>query len=76
MISIICQIGILLGGTLTTFLLAQRNKWMRWGHVVGLIQEMFWFYETYTKQQWGIFVLCFVYTGCFMLGIYNYWVKK
>jgi hypothetical protein len=76
MISTICQIAILVLGAATIFLLAQKNKLMRWGYIVGLTQEVFWFYETYTKQQWGIFLLCFVYTGCFILGVYNYFIRR
>ena len=75
MIDTICQIIILIGGTLAIFLLAQKNKWMRYGYIIGLVQEIFWFYSTYIHKQWGTFILCFVYTGCFLLGIYNYWVK-
>lgn len=76
MVDTICQIMILVGGTITIFLLAQKNKWQRWGYITGLIQEMFWFITTFKAKQWGIFLLCFVYTGCFILGIYNHWVRK
>lgn len=76
MIDIICQSAIFILGSLTIFLLAQKNKWQRWGHVVGLIQEMFWFVAIFRSRQWGIFALCFIYTGCFILGIYNHWIKK
>jgi len=76
MIDTICQIAILIGGTLTVFLLAQKNRWMRWGYIVGFIQEIFWFYTTAYHRQWGIFVLAFVYSFCFGLGVYNYWIKN
>lgn len=76
MFDYICQIAILIGGTLTMFLLAQKNKWMRWGYIIGLVQESFWFYTTVYHHQWGVFLLCFVYTFCFLLGIYNYWIRE
>ena len=73
---LICQIIILFFGTLTIFLLAQKNKWQRWGYITGLIQEPFWVITSTVNKQWGIFVLAIVYSLCFMLGIYNHWMKK
>ena len=70
------QFFILTLGTLTIFLLAQKNKFMRYGYIIGAIQEIFWFITTYQNKQWGIFVLCFIYSGCYLLGIYNYFIRK
>ena len=75
-IDTICQIMIFILGSITVFLLAQKNKWQRWGYIIGLIQEVFWFIAIFRARQWGIFALCFIYTGCFVLGIYNYFIKK
>lgn len=75
MIDTVCQIMIFVLGSITIFLLAQKNRWQRWGYIVGLIQEGFWFIAVFRAKQWGIFALCFIYTLCFILGIYNYWIK-
>jgi len=74
--NMICQIGILVMGALTIWMLAQKKSWMRWGYIIGALQEIFWFYSSYINKQWGIFILCFVYTYCYLLGVYNYWIKK
>ena len=76
MVDIICQIMIFTLGAITIFLLAQKNKWQRWGYIIGLTQEVFWYTTTFRAKQWGIFALCFIYTFCFLLGIWNHWIKK
>lgn len=76
MIDLICQIVIFTFGSITIFLLAQKNKWQRWGHITGLVQEPFWFISAIRAEQWGVLVLCFIYTFCFLLGVYNYFIKK
>lgn len=76
MIDQTCQIMIFVLGGATIFLLAQKNKWQRWGYIVGLFQEIPWFIATFRARQWGIFALTFVYTFCYILGIWNYWIKK
>jgi len=75
MIDQICQTMIVILGGLTIFLLAQKGKWQRWGFVIGLISEIFWFSTSYINNQWGIFVLSLVYTVCYGIGIKNHWNK-
>jgi len=76
MIDTVCQIMIFVLGTASIFLLAQKSKLQRWGYIVGLAGEIFWFISTVRAKQWGIFALCFIYTACFILGIYNHWIRK
>lgn len=76
MINTVCQVMIFVFGVITIFLLAQKNRWQRWGYVVGLTGEIFWFISAFRTEQWGIFALSFVYTTCFILGIYNYFIRK
>ena len=72
----ICQIMILILGGLTILLIAQKkNKYKRVGFIIGLISEIFWFITSWMNNQWGIFMLAFVYSGCYFLGIINHWRK-
>lgn len=47
----------------------------RFGPVLGLASEPFWFYTTYTHHQWGIFASAFVYTFSWSRGFYNHWIR-
>jgi len=73
MLDIICQIFISIFGVLAIFLVARGN---RWGFVVGLVQQPFWYITTYLNQQWGIFFLSIVYTLTWVYGVYkNFSIK-
>jgi hypothetical protein len=71
------QIMIALTGLPAT-LLSQTStqKWRRWSCIFGALGQPFWFYTTFTHQQWGMFGMCFVYTAAWGLGIRNNWIRK
>lgn len=46
----------------------------RWACIFGLIGQPFWFYAAWQGQQWGIFVLSFIYTASWLHGLWNYWL--
>lgn len=50
-----------------------RRKYACW---FGLAGQPFWFYVSYSEQQWGIFFLSFVYTFAWMRGFKVYWLDK
>lgn len=70
------QIAIALFGVTAVFL-SQSNEFRarKWASVVGLIGQPFWFYATYSAEQWGIFILCFLYTFSWFRGFWNNWIK-
>ena len=65
----VSQIAIALFGLSSIFLLAKKNKW---GFVLALIAQPFWFITTYIHEQWGIFALSFVYSGTWLYGFYQW----
>ncbi|PJE65062.1 hypothetical protein COU91_03705 [Candidatus Saccharibacteria bacterium CG10_big_fil_rev_8_21_14_0_10_47_8] len=69
----VAQIGITLLGVTSIFLVAKK---IRWGFVIGLLSQPFWFFTTFHHKQWGIFFLNFVYTGTWILGVYEWFYKK
>ena len=70
------QIGIALFGVSAVFLSQDaRESWRRWACLCGLAGQPFWFYATYRAEQWGIFLLCFVYAYSWARGIRTYWIK-
>lgn len=70
------QIGLAVFGAAAIYLISRKDHWQRWGYILGLCSEPFWFYSSWKAQQWGIFVLSLWYAFSFANGIYNYWIKK
>lgn len=52
-----------------------REDWKKYACLFGICGQPFWFYSSYTHEQWGIFVLSFFYTYGWMIGIQNNWIK-
>lgn len=72
MYEIISQIAILIFGASAIVLVAKKNKW---GFVVGLLSQPFWFITAYINDQWGVFLVSVVFTGSWCLGIYEWFFK-
>lgn len=71
------QIGIAIFGV-TGIVLSQMKsaRARKWAPVSGLIGQVFWFWATIGGKQWGMVFMSCVYTGAWMLGIYNQWFAK
>lgn len=52
-----------------------RRSHQRWACLFGIVAQPFWMYATWHAEQWGIFLLSFVYAAGWIRGIYNYWIK-
>jgi hypothetical protein len=61
---------------LAIYLISRTDKWNKYGFVVGLCGQVFWFYETYKNSQWGMFLLTCFYTYSYINGIYLRFYKK
>lgn len=71
------QIVIGVCGVASVFLSQDRREnWRRWACIFGLIAQPFWMYATFIAQQWGIFILAFLYTWGWARGIKTYWIKS
>lgn len=73
----VSQIGIAIFGVMAVYLSQHRDtKLQRYASVFGLIGQPFWFYAAYQSAQWGIFVLCILYTMSWGQGFYNHWIRQ
>ncbi len=72
MYEIISQTAIFILGASAIILIAKKN---RWGFVIGLLSQPFWFITSYVHQQWGIFLVSIVFMGSWCLGIYEWFFK-
>ena len=69
----ISQIGVAIFGITAIILVSKKNKW---GFVLGLLSQPFWYITSFINEQWGIFFLSIVYTGSWILGIYEWFFKE
>lgn len=47
----------------------------RWGPVLGLLSQPFWFYATWQAEQMGMLVVCTAYTAIWAKGVYQQWLQ-
>jgi len=69
----ISQVAIFIFGVSSIVLIAKRNKW---GFMLGLLAQPFWYITSYLNHQWGIFFVSFAYTASWLLGIYEWFYKN
>jgi nicotinamide riboside transporter PnuC len=72
MIDTVIQVGIFVFGALAIILVARKNKW---GFVIGLLSQPFWFITSYQNKQWGVFLVSIIYTFSWIYGIYLWFYK-
>ncbi len=70
---IISQVAIVFLGAGAIILVAKKNKW---GFVLGLASQPFWYITAFINEQWGVFLVSFIYTTSWCLGIYEWFFKK
>jgi hypothetical protein len=74
---LINQLGIFLFGMSAVLLVNDHRPGVRrWGPVLGLIAQPFWYYTAWTHEQWGIFASSFFYTASWARGFYNCWIRR
>jgi len=70
------QCAILLMGAATVWLLCLKSpRWQRWGCAVGFAAEPFWLWSSWRNEQWGVFVLCWVYGAVYAVGWWRRWAN-
>ncbi len=70
------QAIIFLSGALAIWFSQSANAVLvPWACIVGLIGQPFWFLSTRRNRQWGIFLLTVIYTGAWLFGLWNHWIK-
>ncbi len=68
------QAGIALLGVTAIWLSQDGNpSRRRYACLFGLAGQPFWFYAAWSAQQWGVFLLCILYTWAWYKGVRNHW---
>lgn len=76
MIEIICQIFIPIVSAAGVFFVTRKDESRKWGFVLGLATQPFWFYTTLHNRQYGLFILSLFYTVQWIKGIINHFGKE
>ena len=76
MIDIASQYAIMVLGPLAVWMVGWKNKYRKWGYLVGILSQPFWFITLYNNKQWPVFVCAFLYTYSWANGFYNFVSKK
>jgi len=69
MLDTAAQVAIVILGTSSIILVARKNKW---GFVLGLLAQPFWFITSYLNQQWGVFFVAIIYSISWSYGVYEW----
>jgi hypothetical protein len=76
MLDIISQYIIMVLGPTAVWVVGWSGRHRRWGYIIGLIVQPFWFITLYMNEQWPLFVVAFLYTFSWLQGIWNHWIKQ
>jgi nicotinamide riboside transporter PnuC len=68
----VSQVALVILGPLAIILVAKKN---RWGFVAGLLSQPFWFITALINQQWGVFLVSIIFTGSWILGIWEWFLR-
>lgn len=71
------QFGIALFGVTAIWLSQDRREsWRRWACIFGLCGQPFWFWAAISAEQWGIVLLCALYTWSWARGVRAHWLRS
>jgi hypothetical protein len=71
---LLAQLMILVLGP--TAIVLANSEYRKWGPVVGLMSQPFWFWTTLVHHQWPVFCVSFIYTAAWARGFYNLWLRR
>jgi hypothetical protein len=72
---LITQAGILFFGCSAVWSIGRPEYWRRWGYILGLSSQPFWFYMSIKQSEWGVFILNCIYTFSWAQGVWFHWIK-
>lgn len=73
----LCQVVIIVAGAFAAWLSQDPNPFKRkWSSIAGLAAQPAWFYSTYINDQWGMFLVSFIFTAAYARGFISFWIKK
>jgi hypothetical protein len=71
-LEIVCQTMIFICGAGSIYLLSRNDKYSKYGMVLGLVSQPFWYITAYLTNSYGIFAVNLVYTMSYINGIFKW----
>lgn len=71
----VAQYVILVLGPAAVFLVGSKGKLRKWGYLVGLLSQPWWFITLWCNEQWPVFAVAVIYTISWANGVRNHIVK-
>lgn len=65
------QLAIAVLSIAAMYLIASDGPLTRWGFIIGLASQPFWFVATWRSKQLGMLLVAIFYTGAWVQGILN-----
>lgn len=56
--------------------LMQHNQYSKYSSFFGMLAQPFWFYSSYTHNQWGMFFICCLFTLLWIKNFKHHWIDK
>lgn len=72
----VAQVMIFVLSPAAVYLLARNDKYSKYGVIIGLAAQPFWFYSAITDMAWGIVLSNLVFTYTYAISTYNFWFRK
>lgn len=76
MLDTIAQYAIMVLGPAAVWGVGWKNQYRRWGYIIGLACQPFWFITLWENRQWPVFIVAFLYTASWLQGVWNHWIKR
>lgn len=71
----IAQYIIMVLGPSAVWICGWKNKYQRYGYIIGCICQPFWFITLIYNEQYPVLIAAFVYTFAWLTGLWNYWIR-
>jgi len=69
------QLGILLFGWTAIWFVGRPESWRRWGYILGLCSQPFWFLMLYRDRKCIVLAVSCLYAYSWAQGVWFYWIK-
>ena len=53
-----------------------RTHWRRWACIAGLVAQPAWYWTVIEHAQWGLLVVCPIYTWAWLRGFAAHWWRQ
>lgn len=71
MVDMVAQVAVLVFGVTAVVVVGLKGPLRKWGYVIGLFSQPFWFYTFWHNEQYVMLAVAAFYTAAWLNGIWN-----